>query len=871
MERRRKCGEVNDKTVVELMCAYAWEGKIDVLKDLLAIHPKEVNSPNQRGQTPLYCASRQGHLDIVVVLVLGGADPNFQVPDHGGTCLHAAAFGDFPSVVAALLLSGANPDIQNWMQVSAREEAKGKTADVYNIAEADSSELYKFHESLSKLPNLYCSPQVMGAKLCLAAWKGDLDAVNHWLQQDCGSIIVDYVNERGQTGLYCSAHQGHVEVVVSLIMAGANVNFQIQHHGGTPLHAASFGDHPAVIAALLLAGADTSLTNRMKLTARQEAKSMKVIQVFEWFDEKLFDEMVGLHQCLGTLKSGKPPPPRLSLSSGLKKLRIVKTLGSDRKEKEIRTCKSERILRPDILEGTEGERTERTEKPEMLERPERPERLERLERPEKPERPERLEKPERPEWPQRGSSGRPERPRNDAQGRPRQVCDTSSIPARIPTTQDVRRRSSSLGMAPPKPRSPFTDSKKRNISREEATEKTEDLPKINEPPEVITLTSWFEYLVGNDEDYFAKNKEEFIRNDGDGYLSLVNSKTRKQINAGQFNMVSIADLLLCLGPRPNKPPSGLRLPPIEIITATDPESRRFVDVGYLQSLPENRDAVFQVASNFNGVEGWAETVHPDSRWFTTNYYSDRTQGPAASISCGGGAITRVYAPFYNPRRDPSTWCQTKTTQLNFLENLPKYFPTKNGYVVYDGTEAKFPKKDGKKWKKLLVNYLVGYHKSQQVCFGHRLPLGFEVVKDENQVVDQVFCAAVNMCQGGTGVKNEEIDKKGEKAGFILQASYCGTYLSSICNKRKKLFLTLIGGGAFGNTPDRIVAEMVNAHCEWTSHPQNTIEKVVLVLFCAPPQGVDPWLETMKAQGVPYSYVEYSKGIPTVVKTHYPYK
>lgn len=89
-----------------------------------------------------------------------------------------------------------------------------------------------------------------------------------------------------------------------------------------------------------------------------------------------------------------------------------------------------------------------------------------------------------------------------------------------------------------------------------------------------------------------------------------------------------------------------------------------MDVAYLQTLPENRNALFQIASNFNGVEAVTETSYPDSDNFTTRYVTDRTQGPAASISAGAGAITRVHAAFFNEKKPPKEWGQTKDTQVS---------------------------------------------------------------------------------------------------------------------------------------------------------------------------------------------------------------
>jgi len=89
--------------------------------------------------------------------------------------------------------------------------------------------------------------------------------------------------------------------------------------------------------------------------------------------------------------------------------------------------------------------------------------------------------------------------------------------------------------------------------------------------------------------------------------------------------------------------------------------------------------VFQVASNFNGVEATSETSSPDSPTFTEKYIYDPTQGiihkqnnktilpfptgPAASISAGAAAIARVHAAFYEPDTSQNAWLQTRSKQV----------------------------------------------------------------------------------------------------------------------------------------------------------------------------------------------------------------
>lgn len=64
-----------------------------------------------------------------------------------------------------------------------------------------------------------------------------------------------------------------------------------------------------------------------------------------------------------------------------------------------------------------------------------------------------------------------------------------------------------------------------------------------------------------------------------------------------------------------------------------------------------------------------------------------------------------------------------------------------------------------------------------------------------------------------------------RARFVLEAMYAGTYLSAIAHKRTSLFLTLVGGGAFGNDKRWIYETLFNIHARMGRHPQNTIKKV----------------------------------------------
>jgi len=277
-----------------------------------------------------------------------------------------------------------------------------------------------------------------------------------------------------------------------------------------------------------------------------------------------------------------------------------------------------------------------------------------------------------------------------------------------------------------------------------------------------------------------------------------------------------------------------------------------VDVGYLQALVSNKKAVFQVASNFNGIEAITEDGHPDHDHFTEIYWRDNTQGPAASISAGAAAIARVHSAFLGTSNDLTTWSQTKKRQLNFMENLKDHFPQHNGYVILSGTEPKFPRVESKDYYKLLLMSKTCYHKNCQVTTGHKSTIGLEKVLNTSQVVDQCLCAAINIAQGASGMVNATMLDIESKCRFALDLAYFGTYLEAIINGRSRIFLSMVGGGAFGNKKEWIYSAMIGAHKKWGIKAKTLLEKVFLVVWN--PEDVSGLVDALSKEGIPYNVV-----------------
>lgn len=73
-------------------------------------------------------------------------------------------------------------------------------------------------------------------KFSTAAWEGDVAMLNVLLKEYDKSIVNE-INKRGQTALYCAARQGQEEVVKILMKCPTiQMNVKMPGHGGTALH-----------------------------------------------------------------------------------------------------------------------------------------------------------------------------------------------------------------------------------------------------------------------------------------------------------------------------------------------------------------------------------------------------------------------------------------------------------------------------------------------------------------------------------------------------------------------------------------------------------------------------------------------------------
>jgi len=320
------------------------------------------------------------------------------------------------------------------------------------------------------------------------------------------------------------------------------------------------------------------------------------------------------------------------------------------------------------------------------------------------------------------------------------------------------------------------------------------------------LINWHK---GNDENYnkFFLNKNLIEQRNINGKPQfIIHSITGKEYQAGFFTNPTIITLREQAA-KLEQVGNGTFNIVIGLDTKLNSSHRHTVDIGLLQANPDNIDAVFQVASNFSALEPTGISHYPEGG--ITGYIYDYTQGPFASISAAPGLFYRMYGIFYDPTKPPTDWRQTKEHQIELLGGTSKYprlkevFPVTNGYVNYlynpESLNLLFTEKDYEEIR-------IGYHRDIQVLYGFTNGDKQYDIKDKQQVINQVFTAAIDFGSLNASSQNNPIVIK--RAQALLDAAYEGTFLAAATNKKKKVFLTLIGGGVFGNDISWIANAMV---------------------------------------------------------------
>jgi hypothetical protein len=304
---------------------------------------------------------------------------------------------------------------------------------------------------------------------------------------------------------------------------------------------------------------------------------------------------------------------------------------------------------------------------------------------------------------------------------------------------------------------------------------------------------WFETITGFRETHYEETRAR-IEVDGENLHSRVNGA---RFGIGELELVS----LQALRERAN---SLGNLPGRSKTSVVQGDVRR------MHRSPENAGSLFQVASQFNLLEMVSPDVTPELG--VTRYESDRTQGPACAIAAGAATIYRNYfAPCEGGLG------QTANRQLDGLADLGaalssgtclpvrELWTMQNGYALatqkgLDAIDRHLKTLTTDQIDILRGKLRIGIHRDVEVT---------EAAGPNRPRVSQSFCSAlpVAYCRIPPALWRPF-------ASLVLEAAYEATMWATVLNAQRGasdvVFLTLLGGGAFGNDSSWIFAAMRRA-------------------------------------------------------------
>jgi hypothetical protein len=221
-------------------------------------------------------------------------------------------------------------------------------------------------------------------------------------------------------------------------------------------------------------------------------------------------------------------------------------------------------------------------------------------------------------------------------------------------------------------------------------------------------------------------------------------------------------------------------------------------VQHLHRDRANEHAVFQVASQFNLLEMTSPAVTPECG--VGNYENDFTQGPACAIAAGAGTIFRNYFANVNGQVG-----QTANNQIDCLSGVgslldnsgQRLWQMVNGYAL--------PSTAG---LKEINQKLANMDDAARDTVRQALQIGMQwdtqvTLNDTSHTVSQAYCSAMPVAY-----TRHPQRLWAPLATLVFEAAYEATVCAAIASSDRignnRLFLTLLGGGAFGNNPDWII-------------------------------------------------------------------
>lgn len=297
---------------------------------------------------------------------------------------------------------------------------------------------------------------------------------------------------------------------------------------------------------------------------------------------------------------------------------------------------------------------------------------------------------------------------------------------------------------------------------------------------------WFEELTGFAEDGYASTQQRpEVR--GDRLHSRANGR---HWGIGRLETPTLAEL------RQRAQATG-GVPGRLTVQAIAADARA------LHAHPQNSGALFQVASQFNLLEMTHYDVAPEHG--VTRYQHDHTQGPACAIAAGAATLFRNYLVPLDGELG-----QSRARQFNTLADVtaalgPDLIEMRNGYALCSQAQLQHINQrlaalDETAYAALQDLLRIGLHWDVEVTIPG---------EGQGQSVSQAFCSALPVAYSPVRSASWQA-----LACLVLEAAYEATLWAAVLNAQRgqsrNVYLTQLGGGAFGNHPDWILQAMERA-------------------------------------------------------------
>jgi ankyrin repeat protein len=213
---------------------------------------------------PLYNAAQCNHIEIVKMILHGGADANAQGGFYGNALQPAARAGHV-QIIQALLREGADVNAQGGFYGNALQAA------------VNEGHIQIIQEMLKEGADVNAQGGHYGNALQAAALVGHVQVVQALLEEGAD---VDAQGGVYGNALQAAARAGHVQIIQALLKGGADVNAQGGHYGNA-LQAAAVKGNVQIIQALLKGGADVDAQGGVYGNALQAAARAGHDNVFQ--------------------------------------------------------------------------------------------------------------------------------------------------------------------------------------------------------------------------------------------------------------------------------------------------------------------------------------------------------------------------------------------------------------------------------------------------------------------------------------------------------------------------------------------------------------------------------------------------------------